>query len=1243
MKFVTAFVLFLSLWSGATARCRMYGECYNVDGLDKPCPADIEPVQLISGIEDEEEAKEIVSILKNRCPSFVQDEEGNDLPDDQIYTCCSPDQIIKLSEGLTFAEGVLGRCPTCLRNFARQVCEMTCAVDQSRFMDVYTLKGTNDIEYVNEIDYRVHSDFMLGAHASCAGVIVPQSGLPAINLMCGNAVVCDADAWFGFIGDADANYMTPLQINFLRKNSTEDTMNKRALPCNETFDEDLPCSCVDCGAVCPIGTEPVVLDICTVLSVHCIGFSVGVVFFVITTIIFIFLAFKDRRSSLINKSKESKEGKPDVNKLTLMFQKIFGTIGRISASHPVIVIMVTTWIGFSMFFGLLSLNLTANPLELWSAPDSRSRHELEYFNSRFGPFYRAAQVFLTFDLDPFEVNNVTYGPAFRLEALEELVRLEKAIIDIGRDNGGVVLEDVCYAPLTVRGQKTTLDQCAIMSATVYLGNDQYDINNATYLGIIQNCINNHYALNCLASWGGGSIPELTFGGYDGNEILSATTLVINIPITNYLLAEDLQPVLEWEAKFLELLEHYNENLKPDYVVVSYGTERSIEDEIQRVSVAEAVPIAISYVLMFIYVVLALGNVRSFKTWFIDSKFTVAVCSVVVVILAIFCSMGTMGYANVTLTLLAINVIPFFILSIGIDNVFLMINTLHDIKSNLKSLEGFNENLSTDKKTKMVFEEMMRRVGPSMFVSSVTQITCFAVGSLTNFPAVVTFAIFASISLGYLFVFQVTTVVAILAIDYKRAAQNRFDILCCIRKKILDDESPLHSETSYKGITQRLMEPYSKFLLNWRVKIIVAILFMAMVSISVMLIPQLEIGLDQEYSLPRDSYVYTYLQSVNSLLKLGPPVFFVLKSGLNFSDPVHQNVICGGQLCSDDSLTTQIFLASQHSEITYIASSSNSWLDDFIDWSNLYGGCCKYNTTNNGFCQSTDNSTECSYCVIEKSDYANGQLRPNKESFQRYIPFFLQDAPTVDCNKGGLASYSASVNYELNADGLASVQDTNFMAYHTSLATSKDYITAIKYAYEISDNITSAIKLHTGLDVEVFPYSVFFVYFEQYLTMWGDTFTTISYSFIGALVLNLLASGFNLLTTFAVMFTAILVVLNMMGIMYIWSIPLNAVSCVNLIVSIGIAVEFCSHIAYAYSTSRLQGRDRVADAIQSVGATVITGITFTNIPIIVLAFSYTQLIEVFFFRMFFSLVILGFLHGMVFFPVFLCYLDSTFKQ
>ncbi|CAG9796638.1 unnamed protein product [Diatraea saccharalis] len=157
--------------------------------------------------------------------------------------------------------------------------------------------------------------------------------------------------------------------------------------------------------------------------------------------------------------------------------------------------------------------------------------------------------------------------------------------------------------------------------------------------------------------------------------------------------------------------------------------------------------------------------------------------------------------------------------------------------------------------------------------------------------------------------------------------------------------------------------------------------------------------------------------------------------------------------------------------------------------------------------------------------------------------------------------------------------------------------------------------------------MFYVFYEQYLTIWADTFKSIGYYLIAALVFNLLPPGFNFLTTFAVMFKTIMIVLNIMGVMYIWNIPLNAVSCVNLIVSIGIGVEFGSHLAYASATSQEPPNERV----------------FTNIPVIVLAFSYSQVIEVFFFRMFFSLVIFGLLYGIIFFSVFLSYLNDLFMK
>ncbi|NXM28568.1 NPCL1 protein, partial [Oxyruncus cristatus] len=40
-------------------------------------------------------------------------------------------------------------------------------------------------------------------------------------------------------------------------------------------------------------------------------------------------------------------------------------------------------------------------------------------------------------------------------------------------------------------------------------------------------------------------------------------------------------------------------------------------------------------------------------------------------------------------------------------------------------------------------------------------------------------------------------------------------------------------------------------------------------------------------------------------------------------------------------------------------------------------------------------------------------RPTAEEFQRFLPWFLQDRPTLQCAKGGLGAYDTSVSMDEN--------------------------------------------------------------------------------------------------------------------------------------------------------------------------------------------------------------------------------------
>lgn len=61
---------------------------------------------------------------------------------------------------------------------------------------------------------------------------------------------------------------------------------------------------------------------------------------------------------------------------------------------------------------------------------------------------------------------------------------------------------------------------------------------------------------------------------------------------------------------------------------------------------------------------------------------------------------------------------------------------------------------------------------------------------------------------------------------------------------------------------------------------------------------------------QDSYVMDYFRSLSQFLHAGPPVYFVVEEGLNYTSLQGQNLVCGGMGCNNDSLVQQLFDAAE---------------------------------------------------------------------------------------------------------------------------------------------------------------------------------------------------------------------------------------------------------------------------------------------------------------------------------------------
>lgn len=62
-------------------------------------------------------------------------------------------------------------------------------------------------------------------------------------------------------------------------------------------------------------------------------------------------------------------------------------------------------------------------------------------------------------------------------------------------------------------------------------------------------------------------------------------------------------------------------------------------------------------------------------------------------------------------------------------------------------------------------------------------------------------------------------------------------------------------------------------------------------------------------MPTDSYMLDYFNALNNDLRVGPPVYFVITEGHNFTTLDGQNQVCGGTGCYNTSLLEKISSAA----------------------------------------------------------------------------------------------------------------------------------------------------------------------------------------------------------------------------------------------------------------------------------------------------------------------------------------------
>lgn len=247
------------------------------------------------------------------------------------------------------------------------------------------------------------------------------------------------------------------------------------------------------------------------------------------------------------------------------------------------------------------------------------------------------------------------------------------------------------------------------------------------------------------------------------------------------------------------------------------------------------------------------------------KIFLGLSGVLLVLLSVIASGGVFTYMGVPATLISLEVIPFLLLAVGVDNIYVMVQTY-------QNTDRFPNETIEDHIARIV-----GRVGPSMLLTGTTQTAAFLISALTPMPGVRAFSLYASLAIILNFILQITCFVVLLSIDAKREAARRVDIACCFTIKFTDEDD--FRENSKSFLHKFFNTFYTKYLLmNDYVRASVIVVFVGFFFASLALCDQLKVGLNQKLAMPYDSYQIRYFEGLQKHLAVGPPVYFVVKDG-----------------------------------------------------------------------------------------------------------------------------------------------------------------------------------------------------------------------------------------------------------------------------------------------------------------------------------------------------------------------------